>query len=66
MKRKPVGSGRKSTLALRPCHLDLQPVIDYLINGESLVDLTDTIDNGSRTFDEYEAKDLDSGHPNDI
>jgi hypothetical protein len=66
MKKKPARSGRKSTLALRPYHPDLQPAINYLITGESLGDLTDVIDDATRTFDEYEAEDLDEGQPNNI
>jgi len=41
---KPQKRDRKSTLVLRPCHLDLQPALDALINGTVLVKALDELD----------------------
>jgi len=41
---KPQKRDRKSTLVLRPCHLDLQPALDALIIGTVLVKALDELD----------------------
>ena len=56
MKRKPQARDRKATLALRPCHPDLQHVIDALSRNEfpntAIAQVIDDIDNEINICDE--------------
>ena len=53
MKNKPQKRDRKSTLVLRPCHVDLQPALDAFIHGTVLIGVLDELHAAITTTDAF-------------